>query len=208
MPLAVLAAPAHDGQYEVLVTHYQDKALNSPNDVVVKSDGKIYFTDPVYGRSEPFGVFREQELPFEGVYCFNPLDHSLRLLVDDFAGPNGLCFSLDENYLFVNDTELRHIRIFEVQTDGSLSNGRIWAQTTGNADGIPDGMKINQTGHLFCTGPGGIHIFDTEANCLGVIGVPPTANFAWGDDDLCSLFLTSVTTLYRLRFKVPGINLF
>jgi gluconolactonase len=203
-----LSRTSYEGHYEVLVTHFQGKALNSPNDVVVKSNGIIYFTDPVYGRSEPFGVFREQELSFEGVYCFNPADHSLRLLMDDFAGPNGLCFSLDETYLFANDTELKHIRRFEVQDDGSLNSGRIWAQTTGQQDGIPDGMKINATGHLFCTGPGGIHIFDTDARCLGIIGVPPTANFAWGDDDLCSLFLTSVGTLYRLRFKIPGNKLF
>ncbi len=203
-----LSRTSPDGQYEILVTHYQDKALNSPNDIVVRSDGTIYFTDPVYGRSEPFGVFREQELSFEGVYCFNPLDNSLKLLVDDFAGPNGLCFSLDENYLFVNDTELRHIRRFEIKADGTLDNGQVWAQTTGNGDGIPDGMKMNGAGYLFCTGPGGIHVFDKSARCIGVIGVPPTANFAWGDDDLCSLFLTSVSTLYRLRFKVPGVKLF
>jgi gluconolactonase len=198
----------HDGHYEVLVTHYQGQALNSPNDLVVKADGSIYFTDPVYGRSEPFGVAREPELPFEGVYCFNPEDGSLRLLVDDFAGPNGLCFSRDERLLFVNDTERKHIRVFEVAEDGSLSKGRVWAETTGEADGIPDGMKVDQAGHLFCTGPGGIHVFDSEATCLGVIGVPPTANFTWGDADLCSLFLTSVSTLYRLRLKLPGLKLF
>jgi gluconolactonase len=197
-----------DGHYEVLVTHYQGKALNSPNDLVVKTDGSIYFTDPVYGRSEPFGVARAVELPFEGVYCFNPEDSSLRLLVDDFAGPNGLCFSRDERQLFVNDTERKHIRVFEVTADGSLTNGRVWAETTGEADGIPDGMKINQAGQLFCTGPGGIHVFDMDAHCLGVIGVPPTANFAWGDKDLRSLFLTSVSTLYRIRLKLPGLQLF
>jgi gluconolactonase len=203
-----LSRTGHDGQYEVLVSHYQGKALNSPNDLVVKADGTICFTDPVYGRSKPFGVTRDVELPFEGVYCFNPEDKSLRLLVDDFAGPNGLCFSLDESQLFVNDTERRHIRVFEVATDGFLSKGRVWAETTGDADGVPDGMKLNQAGYLFCTGPGGIQVFDSQANCLGVIGVPPTANFAWGDEDLCSLFLTSVSSLYRLRLKLPGMKLF
>ena len=197
-----------DGQYEILATHYQGKALNSPNDLVVKSDGAIYFTDPVYGRSEPFGTLREPELTFEGVYCLNPQLGLVRLLVDDFAGPNGVCFSGDERQLFVNDTERRHIRVFDVNTDGSLSNGRVWAETTGESEGIPDGMKIDQAGHLFCTGPGGIHVFDSQATCLGVIGVPPTANFCWGDDDLCSLYLASVTTLYRLRLKMPGVRLF
>jgi gluconolactonase len=203
-----ISRSSQDGKYEILVTHYQGKALNSPNDLVVKSDGSIYFTDPIYGLSEPFGVARDVELPFEGVYCFNPENGSLRLLVDDFAGPNGLCFSRDERQLFVNDTERKHIRVFEVAEDGLLSKGRVWAETIGEADGIPDGMKINQAGHLFCTGPGGIHVFATDATCLGVIGVPPTANFAWGDADLCSLFLTSVSTLYRLRLKLPGIKLF
>ncbi len=197
-----------DGSYEILATHYQGKELNSPNDIVVKSNGHIYFTDPVYGRGDAFGVARDLELPFEGVYCLNPEDRSLRLLVDDFAGPNGLCFSLDEKRLFVNDTELKHIRVFEVKEDGSLGKGQVWAETTGEGDGIPDGMKLNQAGNLFCTGPGGLHVFDSQAKCLGVIRVPPTANFAWGDDDFCSLFLTSVSTLYRLRFKVPGLKLF
>jgi gluconolactonase len=121
---------------------------------------------------------------------------------------NGLCFSRDEGQLFVNDTERSHIRVFDVNTDDSLSNGRVWAETIGETDGIPDGMKIDQSGHLFCTGPGGIHVFDTRATCLGVIGVPPTANFCWGNDDLCSLYLASVTTLYRLRLKIPGVRLF
>ena len=197
-----------DGSYEVLASHYQGKALNSPNDLVVNRKGLVYFTDPVYGRSEPFGVTRELELTFEGVYVLNPDDGSLRLLIDDFEGPNGLCLSKDERKLFVNDTELRHIRVFDIDDDGSLRNGQVWAETTGEAEGIPDGMKLNQAGHLFCTGPGGIHVFDAKANCIGVIEVPPTANFAWGDDDLCSLFLTSVSTLYRLRLKVPGIKLF
>jgi gluconolactonase len=203
-----LSRTSPDGAYEVLVTHYQGKALNSPNDLVVKTDGSIYFTDPVYGRSEPFGVPRELGLPFEGVYCFNPEDDSLRLLVDDFAGPNGLYFSRNERQLFVNDTERKHIRVFEVAEDGSLSKGRVWAETIGEADGIPDGMKVDQASHLFCTGPGGIHVFDAAANCLGVIGVPLTANFAWGDEDLRSLFLTSVSTLYRLRLKLLGLKLF
>jgi gluconolactonase len=198
-----------EGNYEILATHFEGRELNSPNDIVVKSDGSIYFTDPVYGRTLPWGTLRDPELPFEGVYRLDPVDKTLTLLVDDFAGPNGLCFSRDERQLFVDDTELQHIRVFDAQEDGTLANGRIWAETLGEGDGVPDGIKVDQADHLFVTGPGGLHIFDAGANCLGVILTPEgVANFAWGDDDLCSLYLTACTSLYRLRVKVPGLKLF
>ncbi|MGB0387633.1 MAG: SMP-30/gluconolactonase/LRE family protein [Ardenticatenaceae bacterium] len=198
-----------DGSVVVLASHYEGQELNSPNDIVVKSDGGIYFTDPTSGRSPYYGIPRPQELPFQGVYRFDPQDESLTLLVDDFSKPNGLCFSLDEKQLFVNDTDCQHIRVFDVQPDGTLSQGRVWAETTGPLPGVPDGMKVDQAGHLFCTGPGGIHLFDPHANCLGVILTPEkTANFAWGDDDLCSLYITASSSLYRLRVNVPGVALF
>ena len=194
-----------DGKLEVLATHYQDKELNSPNDIVVKRDGSIYFTDPTSGRSPYYGVPREQELPFQGVYRLDPEDKKLTLLVDDFSKPNGLCFSLNESRLFVNDTDRNHIRVFDVEPDGTLSNSQIWAETSGEGVGVPDGMKIDQDENLYCCGPGGIHVFDKQANCLGLIRMPEqTANFAWGDDDLCSLYITASSTLYRLRVKVPG----
>ncbi len=198
-----------DGRVVTLASHYSEKELNSPNDIVVKKDGMIYFTDPTSGRSARYGVLREQELSFQGVYRLDPEDNSLTLLVDDFEKPNGLCFSLDETQLFVNDTARQHIRVFDVQNDGTLANGRIWADTVGPWEGVPDGMKVDQAGHLFTTGPGGIHIFDQNASCLGVMLMPEkTANFAWGDDDLCSLYVTASTSLYRIRVNVPGIALF
>ena len=198
-----------DGRVVTLASHYGDKELNSPNDIVVKKDGAIYFTDPTSGRSARYGVLREQELSFQGVYRLDPADNSLTLLVDDFEKPNGLCFSLDERQLFVNDTARQHVRVFDVQDDGTLANGRIWADTVGPWEGVPDGMKVDQAGHLFTTGPGGIHIFDREATCLGVILMPEkTANFAWGDEDLCSLYVTASTSLYRIRVNVPGVALF
>ncbi len=195
-----------NGSVGVLASHYEGKELNSPNDIVVGRDGSIYFTDPISGRSATYGVLREQELPFQGVYRLN---EELSLLVDDFSKPNGLCLSLDEARLFVNDTDRNHIRVFDVQLDGSLSDGRVWAETLGEGVGVPDGMKIDQDENLFCCGPGGIHVFDKRANSLGVIRMPAqAANFAWGDDDLRSVYITASTTLYRLRVSVPGLRVF
>lgn len=195
-----------NGGVAVLASHYQGKELNSPNDIVVGRDGSIYFTDPTSGRSATYGVLREQELPFQGVYR---LHEGLSLLVDDFSRPNGLCLSLDEARLFVNDTDRNHIRVFDVQPDGSLSNGRVWAKTLGEGVGVPDGMKIDQDENLYCCGPGGVHVFDKRAHSLGVIRMPEqAANFAWGDDDLRSLYITASTTLYRLRVNVPGFSVF
>ena len=192
-----------DGRITVIASHYEGKALNSPNDIVVKSDGAIYFTDPTYGRMKYYGRERACELTFQGVY--RAADGALTLLADDFAQPNGLCFSLDEKHLFVNDTSRQHIRVFDVQADGRLANGRIWASTTGEGPGAPDGMKIDSAGNLYSCGPGGIHVFAPDATALGVIKAPqPTANFCWGDDDRRSLFITASTSVYRTRVKVPG----
>ncbi len=194
-----------DGALTILASRFDGKQLNSPNDVVVRGDGSVYFTDPPYGRVEFYGIPRPQELPFQGVYRIEPDGRTLRLLVDDFDRPNGLCFSLDERRLFVNDTARQHIRVFDVQGDGSLAHGRVWAETVGEGPGAPDGMKIDSEGNLYCCGPGGIHVFDPDATCLGVIRVPEyTANFAWGDGDLRSLFITASTSVYRIRLRVPG----
>ena len=194
-----------DGTITVLASHYDSKELNSPNDVVVKSDGAIYFSDPTYGRREHFGVPREPQLAFRGVYRLAPDGKTLTLLADDFGQPNGLCFSLDEMVLFVNDTDRQHIRAFDVKSDGTLVNNRIWAKTVGEDAGAPDGMKIDSAGNVYSCGPGGIHVFAPDATCLGVIKVPEhAANFCWGDDDLKSLFITASKSLYRIRVQVPG----
>ena len=96
-----------------------------------------------------------------------------------------------------------------MQADGALANGRLWAEVTGEADGVPDGMKVDSAGHLFSCGPGGVHVFDAHANDLGVIRAPEgCANFTWGDDDLCSLYMTASTSVYRVRLSVPGRQLF
>lgn len=197
-----------DGSVEVMASHYQGKELNSPNDIVVRSDGGIYFTDPNSGREPRVGVPREKELPFQGVFRINR-DGTLLLLADDFSKPNGLCFSPDEKQLFVNDTDRQHIRAFDVRDDGTLAAGRVWAELTEDLPGVADGMKIDSEGNLYCSGPGGIHVFDPEAVLLGRILLPEfAANFTWGDEDLCSLYLAGTTTLYRLRIKIPGRQLF
>jgi gluconolactonase len=198
-----------DGRIVALATHYQGQQLNSPNDVVCRSDGGIYFSDPPYGRARFYGVERAQELPFQGVYRVGADPRSPVLLVDDFDRPNGLCFSLDEARLFINDTARKHIRVFDVAADGGLRNGRLWAETKGNAPGAPDGMKLDSAGNVYCCGPGGIHVFDPDANLQEVIGVPEyPANFAWGGDDYRSLFITASTSLYRVRRRVPGLPTF
>ena len=194
-----------DGGITVLASHFGDKQLNSPNDVVVKRDGAIYFSDLSYGRMEHFGVPRPLELEFRGVYRLEPDTGALRLIAQDFAQPNGLCFSLDERRLFVNDTERQHIRVFEVAADGTLGNGRVWANTVGDGPGAPDGMKVDSAGNVYCCGPGGIHVLAPDATALGVIQVPEvTANFCWGDDDLKSLFIAASTSIYRIRVNTPG----
>jgi gluconolactonase len=197
-----------DGSVTVIASHYEGKQLNSPNDIIVKRDGSIYFTDPMSGREPRVGIPREPELPFSGVYRVNPDTLDLMLLVDDFRKPNGLCFSLDESRLFVNDTIRFHIRVFDVRDDGTLANGRVWAEIRGNEVGVPDGMKIDSERHLFTCGPGGVHVFSEDATCLGRLLVPEqTTNFIWGDDDLRSLYITTVSTVYRVHLNIPGLPL-
>jgi gluconolactonase len=198
-----------DGRIVTLASHYGGKELNSPNDIVCKRDGGIYFTDPPYGRIKFYGRERPQELDFQGVYRVGADPRHAELLVDDFDRPNGLCFSLDEARLFINDTARMHIRVFDVTPNGALRNGRLWAETKGDKPGAPDGMKLDAEGNVYCCGPAGIHVFDPDGALREVIETPErTANFAWGDDDLRSLFITASTSLYRLRVAVPGLPVF
>ena len=144
---------------EVLATHFEGQELNSPNDVVVKSDGAIYFTDPTYGRMPGFGIEREQDLSFQGLYRLPPGGGDPQLLDDDFGQPNGLCFTADERVLYVNDTERTNIRAFDVRDDGTLGHGRRVSPTgIGSGDlavgDLVDGMKLDERGNLWVTGPG------------------------------------------------------
>ena len=124
----------------------------------------------------------------------------------DFDRPNGLCFSLDGRRLFINDTARQHIRVFDVRADGTLTDGKVWAETRGEGPGAPDGMKLDSVGNIYCCDPGGIHVFSPEAVCLGVIRVPEhPANMAWGDPDYRSLYITASTSVYRIRVQISGL---
>ena len=165
------------GGRETIASHFRGKELNSPNDVTVRSDGSIYFSDPWYGRMPGFGLERERELGFQGVYRIPPEDGELELVVaeDEFEMPNGLCFSPDESLLYINDTPRAHIKVFDVRPDGSLANGRMFFEGVGTGvieDGIPDGMKCDERGNIWVTGPGGIWVISAEAEHLGVIPFP------------------------------------
>lgn len=200
---------ARGGDLEVLATHFEGKQLNSPNDVIVKRDGMIYFTDPPSGRGAAYGVPRAPELSFSGVYRLQPDSGELTLLVEDFAKPNGLCFSTDERTLYINDTARQHIRAFDVLADGTLGNGRLFAHLDSGGLGVADGMKIDQENHLYCVGPGGVHIFDPAGRCLGKIKTPEYAtNLVFGDDDGCTLYITASTSIYRIRVQIPGAVIF
>jgi gluconolactonase len=191
-----------DGTVDALVDRYQGNRLNSPNDVVVKSDGTVYFTDPPYG-IEP----EEREQPCNGVYRILN-GGALELMVDDFDRPNGLAFSPDESILYIADSPRRHVRAFDVLPDGSLTNSRVFADMDHPQPGSPDGMKVDEEGHLYVAGATGVWVFEPDGTHLGVIVTPERpANCAWGDPDRKSLYITARTSLYRIRVKVPGLAL-
>ncbi len=205
---------AENGARTVLAERFQDKRLNSPNDIVVKSDGVIYFTDPPYaiqpstpGMQRPEGWWTQpiegKEQPCNGVYSLTP-DGGLQLLVDDCALPNGLAFSPDESVLYVDDSARKHIRAFAVQPDGTLSNSRIVLDMASEEPGVPDGLKVDRQGNIFCTGPGGVWVCRPSGDLLGRIILPELpANLAWGEDGSV-LFFTARTSVYRLQTKTHG----
>jgi gluconolactonase len=201
-----------DGTRETLATHWGDKELNSPNDVIVARDGSIIFTDPTYGRMPGFGIEREQELDFQGVYRLPAGGGDLQLLVDDFAQPNGLCFTADESLLYINDTPRAHIRVFDVGADHQLSNGRVFAENIGDGDlakgGLVDGMKLDEHGNVYVSGPDGVWVFSSDGEHLGTIEIPESVgNMNWGDDDWKSLYIPASTSVYRVRMNVAGNRL-
>jgi gluconolactonase len=195
-----------DGALQVLADRWDGAPLNSPNDVVVGRDGAVWFTDPDYGRTiKPFGGVRPVPQPVNGVYRIAP-DGALSRVVDDMAQPNGLCFSVDGTRLFINDTGRNHVRLFDVLPDGSLAGGAVWTAIPHSETAGPDGMKIDSQGNLYCTGLGGIHVYDREARHLGVIDVGENVgNFTFGGEDLRTLFVCATRSLYALRMNVPGL---
>lgn len=188
-----------DGTVVTLADRYNGKRLNSPNDVVVRSDGSIYFTV----ESVDTGI-EVQELPFSGVFRLSP-DGKLALLADDFEIPNGLAFSPDEKTLYIVEDYRRHIRAFDVSADGTLANGRVFATLRGQ---FPDGMKLDVEGNLYCAcgGLGGVEVFDPSGKRLGMIKPPELdlTNVGWGDADGKALYITELTGLYRIRLNIPG----
>ncbi|MGI8711720.1 MAG: SMP-30/gluconolactonase/LRE family protein [Solirubrobacteraceae bacterium] len=208
-----LVRERRDGVRETLAFHYQGKYLNSPNDVITRSDGTIYFTDPGFGRVEHFGIPRAQELSFQGVYMIPAGGGDPQLVVgeDEFEAPNGLCFAPGEQRMYINDTTRALIRIYDVEDDGSLSHGREFFAGIGSGvieEGIPDGMKVDEQGNVWVTGPRGLWVISPEGDHLGVIGVPENVgNIAWGGADWKMLYIPSSTSVYRIPTKVASSHL-
>lgn len=199
-----------DGTVDVVASHFEGKELNSPNDVCVRSDGSIYFSDPWYGRMPVFGEERDRELGFQGVYRVPPGGGDPQLVVDrdEYEQPNGLCFSPDESLLYINDTPRALIDVYDVNADGSLSNRRRFAEGIGSGvieEGIPDGMKSDERGNIWVTGPGGVWVFNTAGEHIGTIKVPQNVgNLTWGGDDWKTLYMPSTSSLYTIPTKVAA----
>ena len=193
-----LAKANEDGSFEVLVSSYNGKRLNSPNDLVVSSGGAIYFTDPPYGVSK-----EDKELDFQGVYRYTE-DEGLKLLVSDFDRPNGIALSPNEKKLYVNDSEHNHIRVFHVKADGSLDKGRVFAEMKSDEPGGADGMKVDAEGNVYSTGPGGLWIFSPEGALIQQVNTPRLTNLAWGGKEGKTLFMTSPKAVYKLKMKTKG----
>jgi gluconolactonase len=198
------------GARELVAFHYRGKYLNSPNDVVLRgADGSIYFTDPDYGRwNDWIGQERSRELGYRGLYRVPPQGGELELLVaeDEFDQPNGLCFSPDETLLYVNDSAQRHVKVFDVAPDGSLSNGRLLHEGIGTGvprEGNVDGMECDELGNVWVTGTGGVWVLTPEGEHLGVVETPEVCgSLCWGGGDMRSLFLTTTTTVHVVRTLV------
>jgi gluconolactonase len=195
-----------DGKYKILADHYEGKKFNSPNDVIVGPDGALYFTDPTLD----LVAGEKQEMPFQGVYRLGVTGSdkgNVRLLTKDLTQPNGLAFSPDGKRFYVDDSEKKDIRVYDVAADGTLTNGRIFGEEPprGKHEGVPDGMRVDKDGNLFVTGPKGIWVWDAKGNHLGTIVMPEQpANLNWGDKDYRTLYITATTSVYRLETKTRG----
>ncbi len=203
-----ISARAADGTVITVVDSYAGRRLNSPNDLVMRSDGVLYFTDPPYGILSPeFGAIAEQEQPVNGLYALWPGQDEPTLLAGDFDRPNGLAFSPDERLLYVNDTSRYETRVYDVAPDGRLTGGnRFFSYPESRGQGRPDGMKVNAAGFLFATGPGGIWVLAPAGQALGHVRLPEkSANCAWGGTAGTELYIAASTSVYRLRTRQPGL---
>ncbi|MBL9030939.1 MAG: SMP-30/gluconolactonase/LRE family protein [Phycisphaerae bacterium] len=194
-----------NGTITVLADRYEGKRLNSPNDLVYRSDGVLYFTDPPFGLPK-FHEDPRRELPHCGVYAI--YDGRVKLVSTDLRGPNGLAFSPDERYLYVGnwDVKKKVVMRYEVQPDGTLAGGRVFFDMTGDTSEIAlDGLKVDRAGNLFVSGPGGVWVISSAGKHLGTIRCPELpANFAWGDEDRKTLYLAARTGIYRMRMNIAG----
>lgn len=196
-----------NGRKTTLVDRYEGKRINSPNDLVFKSNGDLYFTDPPFGLPKSFEDSRK-ELPFQGVYRFSK-DGKLALITKEIKAPNGIAFSPDEKKLYISNAEPSNAvwMVYDLTADGNIRNGKILFNATAQAQtkkGAPDGMKIDREGNIFGAGPGGIYVIAPDGTHLGSIDLGgPTGNVAWGEDGT-ALFITSSTTVYRLKLTTKG----
>jgi gluconolactonase len=195
----------HDGSTTVIMNSFQGRRLYRPNDVVVRSDGCLYFTDPWTGNAVP----EEWDQTAPGVYRVSADLGTKTLLARDFAMPNGLAFSPDETVLYINDSRRRHIRAFELAPNGTLAKqtDRVFADLSGDEPGVPDGMKVDTAGNVFCGGAGGIWIMGPTGRKLGRIvhGANATTNMAFGGDDWRTLYFTTHNALGSVNVKIPGV---
>jgi len=186
-----------DGKITVLAETYEGKKLNSPNDVVVRADGVVYFTDPPYGITDD-----KKELPFQAVFAVLK-DGTLKAVATDFNKPNGIGLSPDQKTLYVADTDGKHIRAFDVAADGSLSNNRVFCELP-----MPDGMAIDTKGYVWCTAEDGVRVFSPEGKLVHTVATPQVpANCAFGDPDLMTLYITARTALCSVRATTPGLRI-
>ena len=198
----------HDGSFTTLASNWQGKKFNSPNDIVVRSDGSVYWTDSAGGLVIPgmVGEDLQRHLDIQAVFRLTP-QGKVELTIEETVYPNGLCFSPDEKILYVNDTRMAHIRAFDVNPDGSVYGGRLFHTLTGREAGVADGIKCDRDGNVYCTGPGGVHVIDPGGKLMGRLLIPGghTTNIAWGDDDWCSLYMTTYHAVFRTRLNIPGV---
>ncbi|HWZ99095.1 MAG TPA: SMP-30/gluconolactonase/LRE family protein [Candidatus Dormibacteraeota bacterium] len=199
--LRAIIAVTPDGKYTVLADKFEGKKFNSPNDVIVGPDGALYFTDPTLDLVKG----ETQEIPFQGVYRLSDKGE-VRLLTKELTQPNGLAFSPDGKHFYVDDSKEHNIRVYDVNSDGSLSNGRIFGSEVGGPhQGVPDGMRVDEAGNLYVTGPKGIWIWDSEGHHLGTIEMPEQpANLMWGGPGFKTLYITATTSVYKLQTKARG----